>query len=652
MLGSFLQRVDRLQHDRLFKIIASIVVLLLGAAVFGTFAVNTAAGDGEGISWVELPDDMPPEQRAAIERQRATIEASVGQRSPLMVVGLVTLVAVGLWLLIIWLGLTLTALALHAGVAAAAIVGLLYKPAVPYAVVVAGVCILTAAFVALLQGARALLSYEHPVLAVAKNVLAEAVRLKLSVLLIVLFMLLLAAMPLLLSDDQPLRYRVQSFLQWATGASFWIIAILVLFFSVATVTFEQRDRIIWQTMTKPVSPWSYLLGKWLGVSVLAAILLAVCSTGVFAFTEGLRQQRAVGESEPFVSADDSRLVSEDRQILQDRVLVARKAVVPKTAFEVFEIDMQAQLTAEIERQRRERNDPDWRPNQSELNQMAADVEQQISLAYQSIPPGGSQRYIFEGLTPAKESGRQLTFRYKIDAEGNRPDKFYYLSFIFNGVLDAPNRSTGLGYSHTLSLPPSVIADNGVLEVVVDNGAVAVAPNGRRAIQEGGYLVRPNDRTITFPASGLEISYVVGGYEMNFVRVVAVLWVKLAFLAAVGVWTGTFLSFPVASLLSMGTFIMAEGTSYVATSLETFGTKDHDGNTEYWRVIAGSIARQVTNVFRVYSELKPTTRLADGLLLSWGDVAFGAVVLGGISLVLYVTGGLIFKRRELAVYSGH
>ena len=106
----------------------------------------------------------------------------------------------------------------------------------------------------------------------------------------------------MLEVDSPLRYRVQSFLQYGTGGSFWIIAILTLVFSVSTVAFEQRDKTIWQTMTKPVASWQYVLGKWLGVVGLNAVLLTVCASAVFLFTEYLRQQPARGEQSAFVTS--------------------------------------------------------------------------------------------------------------------------------------------------------------------------------------------------------------------------------------------------------------------------------------------------------------------------------------------------------------
>src|SRR5690606_36572400 len=102
--------------------------------------------------------------------------------------------------------------------------------------------VLATAFRALLQDLRIVLASANRFLAIARNAIAEAVRMNISLVFIVLLIFVMAALPDTLSHDTPLRYRVQTFLQYGTGGSYWIIAILVLFFSAASVAFEQRDR--------------------------------------------------------------------------------------------------------------------------------------------------------------------------------------------------------------------------------------------------------------------------------------------------------------------------------------------------------------------------------------------------------------------------
>jgi len=66
----------------------------------------------------------------------------------------------------------------------------------------------------------------------------------------------------------------------------------------------------------------------------------------------------------------------------------------------------------------------------------------------------------------------------------------------------------------------------------------------------------------------------------------------------------------------------------------------------------AIATPVHLAFNFYADLKPTQRLVDGRLLGWGSVAGGAATLAALTAMLYGAAVLIFRRRELAIYSGH
>ena len=65
-----------------------------------------------------------------------------------------------------------------------------------------------------------------------------------------------------------------------------------------------------------------------------------------------------------------------------------------------------------------------------------------------------------------------------------------------------------------------------------------------------------------------------------------------------------------------------------------------------------VAQAVSSLFSVYADLRPTGRLVDGRLLSWADAARGVSVLAIASTILYFAGVWVFRRRELAIYSGH
>ncbi len=713
-----LAALNRLQRTTAFKVIASCVVGVLALGAVIAYAVHLGAietpaitlqgdaptetegragidtsGDREGSAAKRVDQDA--EQQAAAQAREAG-EAWVrffndlaGSRFSLgsfaLGVGLLTACA----LAVIWLGLGLTYLGvlMIAGVTALPLILWGRGGWQSAGFFMAGGLALAASFSALVQGLRAALSWSHPVTSIASNLVAEAVRMNLSLVFIVLLIIGLAALPGLLNEDTPLRYRIQTFLQWGTSLSYLVTAVLVLFLAVGSVAGEQRDKIIWQTMTKPVKAWQYILGKWLGVVGVAAVLLSVTGTGIFLFTEYLRNQRAQGEVAPFVEQSGRPgAVSADRLALESQVLVARVTERPKIPDDQAErVDAAVRERIQIAQQLFERdpatNDP------PDPGKIAREAEKDLLQQFFSVEPGRDRVFRFVELRGAKAVNRPLTLRYKVNAGGNMPDQIYRISLLVPGsvpivrqvfldqfvsmplhmsaitVLDqdeAVRRLKAMGLPEYLAgdsellrreaalrtgLTPEQraqlidLADemSGVLDLAVFNGDVR-----RQTV---------NPETMTFPPGGLEISYPISSWQANYFRVMTVMLMKLAFLAIIAIAAATFLSFPVAAIVAFGIFMMAEGSTFMARALESYGYTDDKNNIIWWQWVVTMIAETVTGAFRWYGNLKTTESLVDGRLFGWGDVTRATLLLSLGCAVMFTIGAVIFRRRELAIYSG-
>ncbi len=653
-LRAWLASCDRLQRGRGFKLVASVTVVILAIFAIGFYTVAATSSQKTAI---ELPTDVPETvvdiNGNEVTNPAITVANQINQvlaasQSPVGVaVGIA--IGAGLVLIVIWMGLFLTyvGLNLFSAVVCFPLIYMGIRFDAPFVEgvgkILLGTVPLVMSFAALMQGLRMLYSFSHPVFAIARNVLAEALRMKISMVFIILVILLLAVMPLTLDPDQTLRYRVQSFLRYSTGISFWLLALLVVFFGAATVAFEQREKVIWQTMTKPVAAWQYVLGKWLGVVSLAAVLLGVSTAGAFFFTQYLRQQKAEGETAPYVTNNELG-ISPDRLMLETQVLSARESVYPTIPFSPHDAQFDHELEQEIELQRQLEGDS-FNPTPHMRAGMRKKLFTDAIAAYRSIDrEEGFETFTFYGLGEAKKRGVPLTLRYKINAEGNRPDIFYALTFFMKDGSQITSPKTGLGFSHTKSISPDFIDANGRLEIIIFNGRAEILPNG--AVQE-----MRNPSTVTFPADGLEVSYVVGGFLGNYVRVIGVLWVKLAFLAMLAIWAATYASFPVACLLSVSVFFIGESAGFVQDALPGFGTTTTKGEHDAFRFVIYHAADWISSVFKVYNDLNPTARLADGRVLSWAEVSQGVLVLGVMAALFYLLGVLIFRSRQLAMYSG-
>lgn len=654
--------LDRVQKGRRFKLIASAVIVLLGIALVVAYAVGQgvrAADAGEGSSGIAQPEGAPGEAEMArasrpqlqedYERMLADIRA--GQRS-LASVGVAAGVGVAVALVVVWLGLGLTYLALIlAGGAIAGLVSL--APATrALAPMLLGVIALTAAFAALVQGLRMLLGASHPVLAIARTTLDEALRMKLSLVFVVMLVLVLASLPLLLRDDAQLRYRVQSFLQYASGGAFWIIAVLTVVFSVASVTADQRDKTIWQTLTKPVRAWHYVLGRWLGIWGLGLVLLGVSGSGIFLFVEYLRAQPAYGERSGQAYAAVAAEGSVDRLILETQILASRKSVKPEPMLldeEQFEANVRSRVDQElrgIADGLRSLTPAEESARREELyGQIKSQLRTSVQDAYRTIEPGQAEIYVFRGLEAARDTTSPVILRFKINSGNNPPEAQYPVTFAF---IDAPPiiRRVTLGNTQIIRLYPRVVAEDGTLTMQIICGDAPALAAG-----DSSPMNLP-PQSITFPPDGLEVSVNTGGYRLNFLRVMLVLWAKLGFLAMLGVASATFLSFPVACLVSLGTFLTAEGAGYLRASLQNFSDTDMEGNVILVKRVITRVAETVELGFRHYAGLDPVGRLVEGLALPWGDVALGAGILLLWTMLLFLAGSFVLARREIAIYSGN
>jgi len=646
-----LRQLDRLQRSRPFRVVVSIAVAVVTLGVLGWIVLGQAADaaqraraeDRTGQRMQQSPGDAQPGQGEAVEDDAGLTAAERAIETMLAVqddpTGAMVGVALtgGVAVAVVWLGLGLTYFGLAVAGAAVVYPLMLLGASDDLVLLLAGLLTLTGAFTALMRGLGELFALPSPVFAVARNVLAEAVRLKLSVVFIVMLVIGLSTLPALLDEGEELRYRVQSFLQYGTGGAFWIIALLTVLFGVASVTFEQRDRLIWQTMTKPVAAWQYLLGKWLGVVGLSGALLGVSASGVFLMVDYLRNQPAMEEIAPYVSGDRNTPITEDRLLLESQVLTARRSSEPEPPFGRDDPAFLESVREFIETERL--RDETFAATDEQFEEVVDDLYKSSVRFARQVDPGRSRVFEFTGLGPARSVDRPLTLAYKIDAPGAIPTTFYQIGYEVEGerYYRFFKDQVAVTTTHTLTIPNDAIDREGRLLLRVTNAGVT-GTNQWRAF--------------SFTPDGLELSYSTGGFHANYLRVVLVLWIKLAFLAMIAVCLSTILSFPVACLVGLTVFVSAEASGFLAHSIEMYGTTDREGNPEAHRIIVTGIGSVVTWLFGVYADLRPTTRLVEGRELSWTRLGGGLAVLGVATAGLYALAVAVFRKRELAMYSGH
>jgi hypothetical protein len=401
------------------------------------------------------------------------------------------------------------------------------------------------------------------------------------------------------------------------------------------------------TLTKPIGRGRYLAGKWLGITALNLLLVGVAGAGVYAFAEVSQWQDARDES--------------DRRAVDTQVLVAREVV---HAQPPITMDMPGLFKKRMEQLRIE--DPS-RFSQSRVDLKTRRlIEQSITLKWHTIAPRDSQRYLFTGLGRAKDYSRWIQLRLKPVMSRSPPDEYARLALWLNG---RPYPMDAQGQRHL----PIVLADRHYH--VIDIPTDAISPTGQLDVRitnvnlENPRATFPSSVTIA-PGQGMELLYQVDQFGPNLVRALGLIWVRLMFLAMLGLMAGTFLGFPVACMLCLLVCFTAVANAFLLESIEyyvSFPTEDlfwwdkmiwvvrqifallSDG--EVWGAIK-ILIRLVGNTFVLlvpsFSDYNPVPLIADGRIVDATMLGRGVIRVGVIWTGLCaLLGWAIFRGRELS-----
>lgn len=478
--------------------------------------------------------------------------------------------------------------------------------------------------------------------AVAQTLVRESVRLRISAAFIVLTLVCLPLIPLWIDPGEPVRYQIQNFLSDSMSLVYVFAACMTLVLACATVSFEIRDRQIWHLASKPLGRLQYIVGKWMGIVLLNLILLLIGGISIFGFTQYLGT-RAV---------DPLEVIEVHDEILTARIGV-RPTLETMTVEEVRGLAYEEYQKDSITRDKVDRGEVD---EVSVIRDIAGRIRREQLDRQRSVAPGGledgkeydARIYEFTDLDAARRSGKNLTLRYRFHIGRSESTDRYPIVFRFPDTLDEVSQEFVPEQRHRLLVPSEFISQDGVLRVQILNGGYSLSPS------EDTRRFFANGATLMFEPEGFEVMWQAASFETNFLRAMLVNWVKLGFLAMLGVVTATFLSFPVAILLSFTVFVGGSASPFIAVSLGQFRPDGDAIAVIRWIQYAiAAIASGAEWLLRPFGETSPNRSVVEGRLVSIGGLGRDILVIGifWCSTVLAI-GWMIFRRRELATYSGH
>ena len=456
------------------------------------------------------------------------------------------------------------------------------------------------------------------ILAIATLTWKAAFRFRLFIVLTVLLLGSVVALPLLIKDDGTARGFTQILLTYTLSTITALLGLSTLWLACGTLARDIEECQMQVVAVKPIARWQIWLGKWLGLVSLNAALLAIAGAGVY----GLLQWRA------------GRLPPKEQQVLRNEVLVSRGSVrLPN-----FDKEIDAE-TEQLLRERLEKNPTD----SVNLTEVRKQIREQVKSQYQIVPSGHPRPWQLDlGSARYKLAGKPLQLRIKFNtADGTATGT--YPGFWRVGVpgktrlYQSEMQSLAPETFHELTLPPNLYDDDGVITVA---------------------FVNASNTTLLFPIEdGIELLYPEGGFTLNFIRGMGIIFCWMALLAALGLAAASLLSFPVAAFFALGvlTMVLASGTMANAVSEGTIANYNAEKGTK-GSSIADPIAipafKTTLWIIALAKDFSPIDSLSTGRSVSWQQLGMAVgqiiVVLGGLLALLGIT---IFTRRELATAQG-
>ena len=461
----------------------------------------------------------------------------------------------------------------------------------------------------------------RPVWAIAKQTFWEGMRMRIVLVSVIVLVLIILRLPYIMRGDETLAGRLQTFLAYSFGALGLFAGLATVFFSCSTLANEIKNCQLHMVVTKPVSRFQILLGKWLGVNLLNVILVLTCSIAIYAFA-----RQIAGRQEQF---------ARDRMQVRDVIWTARAAASP------IDPDFSRQIDAFLAEQIANGR---FNADSIDAKRAGAEKKKELFARERLLKPGEFRLYFFENLPEPESPDTVIQVRARARGNPLPGDELLPVSWFLvdsqTGQAKHPDPVETNGRSgdliQFLFRGKGGISDDGKLGVMVINAQPGKPIPTHNLILEGD--------------DWLEIMYKVGGFEANFVRNVVMILSKLAFLSAVGLMFGVFVSFPVACMCAFTTYLVVIGWNWwfesIGANMEIY-TPDADPYGALGPVIRFFL-KPFMWLMPNFNEYNGTTKLIAGELISNGLMArcvLQTLALGGG--LLLVVGWSMFSRKEIA-----
>lgn len=436
----------------------------------------------------------------------------------------------------------------------------------------------------------------HRVLAIALIAVRSAVRSRMVVCLLALLAIAVVGLPLTIKGDGTAEGHLRIVITYSLGAAFALLILANLWAGALSIAQEVEERQIQLLASKPVRSAEIWLGKWLGLmGVNTLLLLAAGTTTLFLLPR--------------------QTIEEDVEHGRDWKAVFRPV-------EPAREDVEGPARALLAERRRAGEIPESVSDATALRVLM----QEVTLRRATVAPGRMRQWTIPLPRPVRpDESIRLRVRFSAASmylapvmgrwrvgSAERPDAWSMT------VTNRPN------VAHFVEIPGDVLAGAHQLKVSYLN-------------EDAGGI------TVVFdPVDGLQAQLPAGSFAANYARALVLLWLRLGFVAALGVTTGALFSSPVALFMALSLMLM---TQLVSRADTLPGHAEPSAAYHLLDVPARVISRAMQPLETPDAlDAAATGRLVE---LRWlGKVAGIQVLVYGGLLVWF--GAAVLNRRELAL----
>lgn len=544
---------------------------------------------------------------------------------------------------------------------------------------------------------------------VAAQTFSQCLRMKIAVACIALLIVALTAVGFMGQGDGTLAGRIRTCMNYSLGLTGVLLSIVTIFSTVSVVTEDIRRKFVMVLAVKPLARYQYMIGRWLGVVMLNAVLLAIAGLSTYVLLQHLRTLPAVNAA--------------DRQAIETEIFTARQELSPVPP------DVQELLDKKVEQlQKEDRYNSILQEFITQANgnvdmaklKMQSELIKEIKAQLEFIPPNGQKLYQFRGLAFTDQSvdgkgsidiAMNSEGMFRIDAPLLLTGKMFYngpvkvngirgriirieqnffdvyfgqqemqrselqslkkgdevaiiveptIQFRYKIKISGEGSSAGelfraIAFLDANKKPTGVLMmGKGPVNTLTTVNAPAIGLGEGDFYVVYGNLNQPPQSVmgqpvpampLIMPLKDVSVLYRVGGFEGNFFRALLLILFQLAFLAALGVFCSSFLAFPVASLSCFVLLGCGMLVGWVSESL-TWGGMGKGFDTVNF---IGSVTVEIIGaIMPNLGSTSPSESLVDGKVLSWGMVSITFVKVILVRTFIYLAMGcLIYNKRELA-----